>query len=81
MPGMGCSAQTVSGQVGGHNYVDLGLPSSTLWATCNVGATIPTQKGSLFAWGETNPKEDYSWASYKWCENIKKDELGYYHIL
>ena len=27
----------VSGNIGGHDYVDLGLPSGTLWATCNVG--------------------------------------------
>ena len=37
------------------NYksVDLGLPSGTLWATCNVGATSPEQAGLYFAWGET----------------------------
>ena len=33
--------------------VDLGLPSGTLWATCNVGATSPEQTGLYFAWGET----------------------------
>ena len=37
----------------GHEYVDLGLPSGTLWATCNVGATSPEQAGLYFAWGET----------------------------
>ena len=37
----------------GHEYVDLGLPSGTLWATCNVGATLPEQAGLYFAWGET----------------------------
>ena len=37
----------------GHEYVDLGLPSGTLWATCNIGATDYTQKGSYFRWGET----------------------------
>lgn len=36
------------------NVVDLGLPSGTLWATCNVGATSPEQYGDFFAWGETN---------------------------
>lgn len=30
----------------GHEYVDLGLKSKTLWATCNVGATSPTESGS-----------------------------------
>jgi len=33
--------------------VDLGLPSGTKWATCNVGATSPEQYGDFFAWGET----------------------------
>ena len=36
----------------GHEYVDLGLPSGTLWATCNVGATSPELPGLYFAWGE-----------------------------
>ncbi len=63
---MECSAQTVSGQTGGYNYVDLGLPSGTKWATCNVGATQPAEFGTYYAWGETSPKKDYSWDSYKW---------------
>ena len=37
----------------GHPFVDLGLPSGLLWATCNVGATSPEQAGLYFAWGET----------------------------
>ena len=48
-------------------YVDLGLPSGTLWATCNVGATSPEEYGDLFAWGETEPKATYTWETYKWC--------------
>lgn len=47
--------------------VDLGLPSGTLWATCNVGAYTPEQYGDYFAWGETEPKEEYNWGTYKWC--------------
>ena len=38
------------------SYVDLGLPSGTLWATCNVGAKNPWESGDYFAWGETEPK-------------------------
>lgn len=38
-----------------HNAVDLGLPSGTLWATCNIGATSPEGYGDWFAWGETEP--------------------------
>ena len=47
-----------------HAYVDLGLPSGTLWATCNVGATNPEDFGDYFAWGETVPKDVYDWKSY-----------------
>lgn len=52
--------------INGHEYVDLGLPSGTLWATCNVGANSPEEYGDYFAWGETKPKEEYSWETYKW---------------
>lgn len=51
-----------------HEYVDLGLPSGTLWATCNVGANSPEEYGDYFAWGETEPKTEYSWSTYKWCK-------------
>ena len=42
----------------GHGFVDLGLPSGTLWATCNIGATSPEQAGLYFAWGETTGYTD-----------------------
>jgi len=54
------------GQIGGHDYVDLGLPSRIMWATCNIGATKPYEFGDYFAWGEVTPKIDYSEALYKW---------------
>ena len=50
-----------------HEWVDLGLPSGTLWATCNVGANSPEEYGDYFAWGETEPKDYYNWSTYKWC--------------
>ena len=50
-----------------HEWVDLGLPSGTLWATCNVGADTPEGYGDYFAWGETAHKENYTWKTYKWC--------------
>ena len=49
-----------------HEYVDLGLPSGTLWATCNVGANSPEEYGDYFAWGETRQKASYSWSTYKY---------------
>lgn len=48
-----------------HEYVDLGLPSGTLWATCNVGASKPEEYGNYFAWGETKPKANYLRSTYK----------------
>ena len=51
-----------------HNWVDLGLPSGTLWATRNVGASAPEDYGDYFSWGETEPKDCYNWTTtYKWC--------------
>jgi hypothetical protein len=49
-----------------HAFVDLGLPSGTLWATCNVGANAPEEFGGYFAWGEVEGKDFYSWENYKW---------------
>ncbi len=46
----------------GHECVDLGL--SVKWATMNVGANAPEEYGDYFAWGETSPKNDYSWNTY-----------------
>ena len=43
----------------GHEYVDMGFPSGVKWATCNVGATLPTEYGEHYAWGEIETKEIY----------------------
>ena len=52
--------------INGHKFVDLGLPSGTLWATCNVGAVTPAGAGHYFAWGETDmtTKPSYDWDTY-----------------
>ncbi len=60
-----------------HEYVDLGLPSGTLWATCNMGANSPEEKGDYFAWGETETKE-FNWNSYS--ENWNNYKFGRYPI-
>lgn len=52
--------------------VDLGLPSGTLWADRNVGAENPEDYGSYFAWGETEPKDKYTWSTYKWGKSEKE---------
>lgn len=45
-------------------YVDLGLPSGTLWATKNVGASSPSEIGTYFSWGEAEGKSDFSLSNY-----------------
>lgn len=44
--------------------IDLGLPSGTKWACCNVGASKPEDYGGYYAWGETSEKSVYSWDTY-----------------
>lgn len=47
-------------------FVDLGLPSGTLWAQTNLGAANEYNFGNYYAWGETSPKTKYTWFNYKW---------------
>lgn len=65
-----------TGEINGHAYVDLGL--SVKWATCNVGANSPEEYGQYFAWGETNPKteftEENSLTNKKHMEDFSGDE-------
>ena len=49
------------------DWVDLGLPSGTIWARRNVGAGSSEDYGDYFAWGETEPKGVYDWSTYIWC--------------
>ena len=51
------------------DYVDLGFDGFMI-ATKNLGAKKPEDSGYFFAWGETAPKEDYSWDTYKWTRVI-----------
>lgn len=59
------------------SYVDLNLPSGTLWAKCNIGANSPTEHGKYFAWGETvgyydNEEHDFGWNTYKYGSDLTK---------
>ena len=60
------------------DYVDLGLTSGTLWATCNVGASAPEDFGTFLAWGETKPKTSYSWATYTMCTDGNQKTISKY---
>ena len=61
----------------GFDYVDLGLPSGTLWAAMNVGASKPSESGLYFQWGDTKgytkkqvgKDKLFNWNSYKWGIN------------
>lgn len=53
----------LSGNVYGHDYVDLGL--SVKWATCNVGAEHISDSGDYFAWGEIETKNNYTRENHK----------------
>ena len=69
-------SDNATGTANGHGYVDLGLPSGTKWATCNVGASTPEEYGNYYAWGETTTKSSYSYDNYKWsndgCDTFTK---------
>ena len=67
----GATMGIVSCKKDSHNvpdgYVDLGLPSGLLWATCNLGATTPDGYGNYYAWGETSTKNTYNWSTYRYA--------------
>lgn len=48
------------------HMIDLGLPSCTKWACCNVGAPSPEGAGGYYSWGETNVKSSYNSSNYKY---------------
>lgn len=79
--GSGVKATCVVSIVDPSTYVDLGLPSGTLWATCNIGADSPEDYGDYFAWGETEGynegKTTFSWSTYKWCKGSYKTLTKY----
>ena len=47
-----------------HRYVDLGLPSGLLWATCNIGAKEPWERGLYFSWGNADGHAKGSWYNF-----------------
>lgn len=56
--------------------VDLGLPSGLKWASCNIGATVPEEYGSYFAWGEVSPKSSYYESNSVICDKGMSDISG-----
>lgn len=66
---LGCSRQ--------HDYIDLELPSGTLWATCNLGANNPAESGDLYSWGEVKSKKSYDCWNYRWSKGCQTDLTKY----
>ena len=60
------AAAGIGGSTDKVEYVDLGLPSGNLWAKCNLGASTPEAYGDYYAWGETTPKQVYTYPNHKW---------------
>lgn len=60
------TAAGIGGSTDNVEYVDLGLPSGNLWAKCNLGASAPEAYGDYYAWGETKPKQEYTYPNHKW---------------
>lgn len=60
------TAAGIGGSTENVEYVDLGLPSGNLWATCNLGASSPEAYGDYYAWGEVEPKQKYTYPNHKW---------------
>jgi len=58
---------SLKGDLNGHEWIDIGLPSGLLWATCNLGADAPEASGDYYAWGETETKAKYNWSTYKYA--------------
>ena len=64
----------------GHHphLIDLGLPSGTKWACCNVGADKPEAYGGYYAWGETEEKKVYNEVTYQHSTGEDTDGDGWY---
>ena len=57
------------------HMIDLGLPSGTKWACCNVGADTPEAYGGYYAWGETDEKDYYTWFTYDYFNSEEYEDM------
>ena len=67
-----------------HEYVDLDLPSGTLWATMNIGANSITDTGLFFQWGDTQgytiDGHEWNYNTDKWYDSVSKTYTKYNDI-
>ncbi len=66
----------ISVSLSAQKAVNLGLPSGTLWADRNVGASSPSDYGSYYAWGETSTKSDYNLKTYQYHDGSSWTNIG-----
>ena len=63
--------------INGYEYVDLGLPSGLKWATVNVGAELPEEFGSYYAWGmTTTPADNNYFQEYCLTYGVEMDDIS-----
>ena len=65
-----------TGEINGHQWIDLGLPSGTRWATCNIDASREDQPGGHYAWGEITTKSSYTRETSKYNNKNIDDFSG-----
>ncbi len=58
------------------HMIDLGLPSGTMWACCNVGASKPEDFGGYYAWGESRTKSEYTSSTYDYRDGDSYRNIG-----
>ncbi|MBQ2360031.1 MAG: hypothetical protein II398_03965, partial [Prevotella sp.] len=58
------------------HMIDLGLPSGTKWACCNVGAHSPEEYGGYYAWGEISEKPVYNEVTYLYATGVDNNGDG-----
>ena len=75
---MGNPIQTTCPDKHHPHMIDLGLPSGTKWACCNVDALSPEESGGYYAWGETEEKEEYYDVTYLYCKGDDPNNNGWY---
>lgn len=64
------SSVPLKGEINGHQWVDLGLPSGTRWATCNVGTSQSYGVGTRIAWAEIATKKRFAPDTYKYTDTL-----------
>lgn len=59
----------------GHKYVDLGLPSGTMWSAYNMGASAVNEIGDEYAFGNIEPEIDQYFVNYNYTKYYSGDVL------